>query len=80
MVIPDQLSNNVRSTTSVSNQQPQSQPQPQPNVQPQMQMQMPMQGGSFNPLQMLGGLNLGNIMGSLQSVGGVGGLFGMSIR
>lgn len=34
----------------------------------------------FNPMQMLGGLNLGNLMGGLQSVGGIGGLFGMSIR
>lgn len=36
--------------------------------------------GLGNPFQMLGGFNLGNLMGSLQSVGGVGGLFGMTLN
>lgn len=33
-----------------------------------------------NPLQMLGGMNLGGILGSLNSVGGINGLFGLSLR
>jgi hypothetical protein len=38
-------------------------------------MQMP-----INPMQMLGGLDLGGILGGLSSVGGINGLFGLTLR
>ena len=41
----------------------------------QPQMQMP-----INPMQILGGLDLGSILGGLNSVGGVNGLFGLTLR
>ena len=55
-------------------QQPQQRPQ-QPAQQSQPQMQMP-----INPMQMLGGLDLGGILGGLSSVGGINGLFGLTLR
>ena len=60
-------------------QQPQPQQQPQQRLQSpitqQPQMQMP-----INPMQILGGLDLGSILGGLNSVGGVNGLFGLTLR
>lgn len=55
--------------------QPPLQTQSQPQQQSIPQMQMPM-----NPLQFLGGLDMSSLMGGLQSVGGIGGLFGMSLK
>lgn len=47
--------------------------QPTPNTNPS---NVPV----MNPLQMLGGMNLGGLLGSLNSVGGINGLFGLSLR
>lgn len=57
-------------------QQQQQQNQNLPQNQPQ-QGQMP-----INPLNIFsgGGLNLGNLFGNLESVGGINGLFGLSLR
>lgn len=54
-----------------------SQVVPNSNQQPNVQQQ-PQQG--FNPMSLLGGMNLGNLLGGLDSVGGINGLFGMSLR
>jgi|JI102314A2RNA_FD_contig_21_16928873_length_233_multi_2_in_0_out_0_2 hypothetical protein len=35
---------------------------------------------NFNPMQMMQGLDLGSLMGGLSSVGGINGLFGMTLK
>lgn len=65
--MPDPTVTNIQAQQQQSQvqQRPQQQPQQSQQSQQQPQMQMPIQGAGFNPMQILGGLNLGNLMGSL---------------
>lgn len=74
---PQQQTTQTQQLPQQPQQQPQSQQQQrlQSSTTQQPQMQMP-----INPMQILGGLDLGSILGGLNSVGGVNGLFGLTLR